>query len=230
MHHSPSQVPWELAFRWLAIVARPSFSSLSQAYREYSFSQPPLPLKVYKSSENSWVQLHSELVSDTSVHVLKCIPLQSVAMFDRARLHAVESYHIFLHGAANSRFKHRSSFFIILKSVCRVLAHSPLNYVLYARDNDEKDGRPLSWLHFVASSYLLQGKHWETLNICLAASRIQGSKCPYDGRYSIDVAKGSPTCTSRSTFISGCVKSQQLRVEIRCPSMSGKKILIWLCY
>jgi hypothetical protein len=31
------------------IRGRPSFSSLSQAYREYSFSQPPLPLKVYKS-------------------------------------------------------------------------------------------------------------------------------------------------------------------------------------
>jgi hypothetical protein len=33
---------------------RPSFSSLSQTYREYSFSQPPSPLKVYKSSEKNY--------------------------------------------------------------------------------------------------------------------------------------------------------------------------------
>jgi hypothetical protein len=34
---------------------RPSFSALSQVYREYSFSQPPLsPLKVYKSSERNY--------------------------------------------------------------------------------------------------------------------------------------------------------------------------------
>jgi hypothetical protein len=51
-------------------------------------------------------------------------------MFGCARLHAVESYtlesyHGFLHGAANSHFKNRSSFFIILKSVRRVLAPSP---------------------------------------------------------------------------------------------------------
>ncbi|XP_064625526.1 uncharacterized protein LOC135486573 isoform X2 [Lineus longissimus] len=59
----------------------------------------------------------------------------------------------------------------------------------------------------------------------LIPSRIRGSKCPYDGRYSIDVVKGSPTCTSRSTFISGCVKSQQLRVEITCPSISAANLV-----
>jgi hypothetical protein len=80
----------------------------------------------------------------TSVHVPKCVPLRSVAMFGRARLHAVESYHAFLHGAANSHFKNRSSFFIILKSVRRVLTPSTRNYALYARDNDEKYGRPLT--------------------------------------------------------------------------------------
>jgi hypothetical protein len=50
-------------------------------------------------------------------------------------------YHAFLHGAANSHFKNRSSFFIILKSVHRVLNPSPQNYALYAHDNDKKDGR-----------------------------------------------------------------------------------------
>jgi hypothetical protein len=33
-----------------------------------------------------------------------------------------------------------------LKSICRVLTPSPQNYALYARDNDEKDGRPLRQL------------------------------------------------------------------------------------
>jgi hypothetical protein len=61
--------------------------------------------------------------------VYLCGVLQCLAS---ARLHAVESYHAFLHGAANSlaHFKNSSVIFNIL------------NYALYARDNDEKDGRP----------------------------------------------------------------------------------------
>jgi hypothetical protein len=71
----------------------------------------------------------------TSVHVL-CRMLQCLAS---ARLHAVENYHTFLHGAANSHFKNRSLFFIFQKAYA-----SPRNYTLYARDNDEKDGQPLN--------------------------------------------------------------------------------------
>jgi hypothetical protein len=73
------------------------------------------------------------------------VPLRSVAMFGRARLHAVESYHAFLHGAANSHFKNRSSFFIALKSVRRVLIPFPRNYALYAHHKVIKDGRPLRY-------------------------------------------------------------------------------------
>jgi hypothetical protein len=75
----------------------------------------------------------------------------SVECCNVARLDAVESYHTFLHGAANSHFKNRPSFFIILKSVRRVLR----NYALCARDNDEKDGRPLSFSQIVKLSFLL---------------------------------------------------------------------------
>jgi hypothetical protein len=40
------EIPSGMHFR-----GRPSFSSLSQAYREYPFLQTPFPLKVYKSRE-----------------------------------------------------------------------------------------------------------------------------------------------------------------------------------
>jgi hypothetical protein len=75
--------------------------------------------------------------------LLKCISLRRVAMFGKCETSRCGSYHAFLHGAADSHFKNRSSFFYNFKKRTPCLTPSPPNYALYARDNGEKDGRPL---------------------------------------------------------------------------------------
>jgi hypothetical protein len=69
------------------------------------------------------------------VHVLKCVPLRSVAMFGKCETtRCGELPRIFAWSYTNSHFKNRLSFFILKKAWV---------YALYARDNDEKDGRPI---------------------------------------------------------------------------------------
>ncbi|XP_064625050.1 uncharacterized protein LOC135486291 isoform X2 [Lineus longissimus] len=75
------------------------------------------------------------------------------------------------------------------------------------------------------SSACLEDNFTGGIKQLLIPSKIRGSKCPYDGRYTIDVAKGSPTCTTKNTFTSGCGILQQLRVEITCPPITAASLV-----